>query len=59
MTLESRISTISIIESLQITNADLPNSLFSRLPIRDNSIMPSLTSSSDNIAGRHKDINQR
>ena len=45
---------MEIIKDLPITNADLPNNLLSRLPIRDNSVAPSLTGASGKVAGRHK-----
>ena len=45
---------MEIIKNLPITNADLPNNLLSRLPIRDNSVVPSLTGSSGKVAGRRK-----
>ena len=36
-----RVNTMSIIENLPITRAELPNRLLSRLPVRDNSVVPS------------------
>ena len=34
-----RVNTMTIIENLPTFNADLPNNLFSRLPIRDNKLL--------------------
>ena len=50
-----------IIEKFQITKVNLSNILLSRLLIRDNSVVSSLTSSSCNVAGRRKggNINRR
>ena len=36
-----RVNTMSIIENLPITRAELPNRLLLRLPVRDNSVVPS------------------
>ena len=49
-----RVKTIAIIENLPITNEDLLNNLLSRLPIRDNSVVSSLTGSSGKDTRRHK-----
>ena len=45
---------MEIIENLLITNADLPNALLSRLPIRDNSVVSSLTGSIGKVACKYK-----
>ena len=49
-----RVNTIAIIENLSITNEDLFNNLLSRLPIKDNSVVSSLTGSSGKDTRRHK-----
>ena len=56
-----RIMTMVIIENLPINNVDHPNNLLSYLPIRDNSVVLSLTGSSGKVASRRKGerINRR
>ena len=49
-----RINTMTIIENLPTFNADLSNNLVLRLPIRDNSIVSSLTSSIVKVVCKHK-----
>ena len=41
-----RIKTMTVIENLPVTNVDIHESLFSRLPIRDSSVVSLLTGSS-------------
>ena len=50
-----------IIENLPINNVDHPNNSLSYLPIRDNSVVLSLTGSSGKVASRRKGgrINRR
>ena len=46
---------MTVIEKLPVINAGIHRSLLSRLPIRDSSIVSSLTSSNGKISGgRHK-----
>ena len=45
---------MTVIENLPVTNSDIPESLFSRLPIRDSSVLSSLTSSSGKVADQRK-----
>ena len=47
-----RVNTMEIIKILPITNANLPNKLLSRFPIRYNSVVYTLSGSSCKIAGR-------
>ena len=42
---------MTVIENLPVTNSDLPERLLLRLPIRDSSIVSSLTGSSGKISG--------
>ena len=46
-----RIKTITIVDNLPVTNADIPKILLSRLPIRDSSVVFSLADSSVKISG--------
>ena len=45
-----RIKTMTVIENLLVTNANIPEHLLSRLPIRDSSIVSSLTDSSGKVS---------
>ena len=56
-----KVNTMIAIENLQITSADLPDNLLSHLPTRDNSVVLSLTSSSDKVTNKHRveEINQQ
>ena len=49
-----RFKTLTIIENLPFINTYIPEYLLSRLPIRDSSILSSLTSSSGKFVGRRK-----
>ena len=49
-----KFNTMVIIENLPITNTDFPNNLLSRLPIRDNYVVSSLTGWSGKGSDRHK-----
>ena len=50
-----RIKTMTVIENLPVTNANIPEFLLSRLPIRKNSVVSSLTGSSGKVfSGRRK-----
>ena len=49
-----RVKTMTVIESLPVTNADIPESLLSRLPMKDSSFLSLLTDSSDKINGQRK-----
>jgi len=49
-----RVNTMKIIKNLPITNVDLPNNVLSRLPIKSNSVVSSLTDSSGKISVRLK-----
>ena len=50
-----RINTMTIIENLPVTNANIHESLFSRLPMRDSAVLTSLTGSSSKVSdGRRK-----
>ena len=49
-----RVNTMKIIKNLPITNVDLPNNVLSRLPIKINSVVSSLTDSSGRISVRLK-----
>ena len=49
-----RVKTLTIIENLPVTNEGIPKSLLSRLPIRNSSVLSSLTGLSGKIAGRRK-----
>ena len=50
-----RIRTMTIIENLPVTNAEFSECLLSRLPIRDSSVLSSLTGSSGKVSsGRRK-----
>ena len=49
-----RVNTMKIIKNLPITNVDLPNNVLSRLPIKINSVVSSLTDSSGKISVRLK-----
>ena len=42
---------MAVIENLLVANADIPEILLSRLPIRDSSVVSSLTSSSGKVSG--------
>ena len=42
---------MTVIENLTVTNADIPKSLLSRLPIRDSSVVSSLTVSNWKVSG--------
>ena len=42
---------MTVIENLQVTNADISESLWSRFQIRDSSIVSSLTDSSGKVSG--------
>lgn len=49
-----RVNTMKITKNLPITNVDLPNNVLSRLPIKINSVVSSLTDSSGKISVRLK-----
>ena len=49
-----RVNTMKVIKNLPITNVDLPNNVLSRLPIKINSVVSSLTDSSGRISVRLK-----
>ena len=42
---------MTVIKSLPVKHADIPESLLSRLPIRDSSVVSSLTGSSGKVSG--------
>ena len=44
-----RIKTMTVIENLPVINADIPECLLPRLPIRDSSVVSSLTSLSGKV----------
>ena len=46
-----RIKTMTVIENLPVTNVDIPKCLLSRLPIRDSSVVSSLTGLSGKVFG--------
>ena len=56
-----RVNTMATIKHLPITNTYFPNSLLSRLPIRDNYVVSSLIGSSGKVTGKRKGgrINRR
>ena len=50
-----RIKTMTVIENLPVTNAEFSECLLSRIPIRDSSVLSSLTGSSGKVSsGRRK-----
>lgn len=53
--IQIRIKTMTVIENLPVINVDIHEILLLRLPIRDSSVVSSLTDSSGKISGgRHK-----